>query len=174
MRGALSSAQALKTLWVSEHLAPLRGQRNALTCKRLLPGHADVKHLLGFLARGKTAEGRQTKRDASRILGLADAVLLGHPKQRFDGIGTDRHADLIEPECRGGLELVGKIGSKLLTQNGRGHRVNQRLALGAAVVREPLALENLLARKQACSIGSKPRDQGFAGGQLIQTRPQLG
>jgi len=149
MRGALRSAQALKTLWVPEPLTPLRGPRAALTCKRLLPGYADVKHLLGFLASGKTAEGRQTQGDASRILGLAHAVLLGHPTKRCDGIGADRQADMIEPECRGGLELVVKRGSKLLTQSGRGHGVNQRLALGSAVVREPLALENLLARKQA-------------------------
>ena len=174
MRGALSEAQALKTLWITEHLTSLRGQGDDLACKRLLPGHADLKDLLGFLASGKTAEGRQTKGDSRRILGLTHAVLLGHPKQRFDGIGADRQTDVIEPECRGGLELEVKIGAKLLTQGGRGHAFNQRLALGAAVVREPLHLENLLALKQAQGIGSKALDEGFAGGQLIQTSPQLG
>ena len=67
-----------------------------------------------------------------------------------------------------------KIGSKLLTQGGRGHGVNERLTLGQGVVREPLGLENLLALKQAEGIGSKPLDEGFAGGQLIQASPQLG
>jgi hypothetical protein len=47
-------------------------------------------------------------------------------------------------ECGGGLKLEVKIGAKLLTQGGRGHAFNQRLTLGSAVVREPLALENLL------------------------------
>ena len=55
MRGALREAQALKTLWVSEHLTPLLGQGDDLACKRLLPGHADIQDLLGFLASGKTA-----------------------------------------------------------------------------------------------------------------------
>jgi hypothetical protein len=76
MRGALREAQALKTLWVREHLTPLRGQGDALACKRLLPGHADLQDVLGFLARGKTAEGRQTQGDTSRILGLAHASRL--------------------------------------------------------------------------------------------------
>src|SRR4029450_8433308 len=149
MRVGLIEAEALETLGVTEHLTPLLGQGDDLTCKRLLPGHADVKDLLGFLASGKTAEGRQTRRDASRILGLAHAVLLGDPKKRCDAIGADRQTDVIEPECRGGLELEGKIGSQLLSQSGRGHGGNQRLTLGAGVMREPLELENLLARKQA-------------------------
>jgi hypothetical protein len=41
-------------------------------------------------------------------------------------------------------------------------------------VREPGGFENLLARKQTCGITSKPRDERFAGGQLIQASPQLG
>ena len=83
-------------------------------------------------------------------------------------------ADVIEPECRSGLQLEVKIGAKLLTQRGRGHGCNQRCTLGSGVVREPLELENLLALQQAEGIGSKPLDEGFAGGQLIQTSPQLG
>src|SRR5712691_8806632 len=67
-----------------------------------------------------------------------------------------------------------KIGSQLLTQSGRGHGFNQRLALTPGVVREPLRLENFLALQEAVGIGSKPLDEGFARGQLIQTSPQLG
>ena len=55
MRVGLLAAQTLKTLWVTQYLAPLLGQGDDLTCKFLLPGPADVKHLLGFLPRGKTA-----------------------------------------------------------------------------------------------------------------------
>jgi len=55
MRMALRDAQTLKTLWVTQHLAPLLGQRDALTCDLLLPRHAHLKHLLGFLPSGKTA-----------------------------------------------------------------------------------------------------------------------
>jgi len=55
MRRALRDAQTLKTLWVTQHLAPLLGQGDDLPCDLLLPRHADVKHLLGFLPRGKTA-----------------------------------------------------------------------------------------------------------------------
>ena len=106
------------------------------------------KHLLGFLPSGHTAQGRQAKRDASRILRLAHPVVLGHPEKRFDGIGADRQADVIEPERLGGLELELEIGPKLPAQGGRGHGVNQRLALGQGVVREPLGFENLLARQQ--------------------------
>ena len=68
------AAESLKTLWVSEHLTPLLGQRDDLTCKRLLPDHADVKHLLGFLPSGNPTQGRQTKGDASRIRDLAAQV----------------------------------------------------------------------------------------------------
>ena len=114
----MRDAQTLKTLWVTQHLTPLFGQGGELRCDLLLPRDADLKYLLGFLASGQTAEGRQTKGDASGILGLAHAVLLGHPKKRCDGIGADRQADMIEPECFSGLELVVKLGSKLLTQSG--------------------------------------------------------
>jgi len=51
---ALRCAQTFKALRVRQHLTPLLGQGADLTCKRLLPRHADVKHLLGFLPSGKT------------------------------------------------------------------------------------------------------------------------
>src|SRR5207245_10574721 len=101
-------------------------------------------------------------------------MALRHAEKRFDGIGADRQADVIEPECRGGLQLEVKIGAKLLTQSGRGHGVNQRVTLGSGVVREPLDLENLLALQQAEGIGSKPLDERFAGGPLLQTTPEVG
>src|SRR4029453_12958789 len=101
MRRALRDAQTLKTLWVTQHFAPLLGQGDDLPCDLLLPRHADVKPLLGFLPRGKTAEGRQAQRDASRSLGLAHPMLLSHPEKRFDGIGADRQANLGETERLG-------------------------------------------------------------------------
>ena len=167
MRSALSDAQTLKTLWVTQHLAPLLGQGDDLPGDLLLPRHADVKHLLGFLPRGKTAQGRQAKRDSSRILGLAHSMLLGHPEQRFDGIRTDWQADVSQAECLGGLQLELEIGPKLLAQSSRRHRFHQWLTLGQGVVREPLRFENLLALKETAGIVSKPLDEGFAGGQLI-------
>ena len=174
MRGGLLKAETLEMLRVPQHLAPLLAQGGALSGELLLPCHTHPKHLLGFLPSGNAAEGRQAQRNAIRILRLAHPMALGHTEERFDRIGADWQADVIEPQCRGGLQLEVKIGAKLLTQSGRGHSVNQRLALGSAVVRASLALENLLARKQAEGIGSKPLDESFAGGQLIQARPQLG
>jgi len=174
MRDALSAAQTLKTLWVPQHLAPLRGQRNDLRWHLVLPRHADVKHLLGFLPRGHTAQGRQAKRHATHIRRLTPPMARGHAAKRCDGIGADRHADVIQPACRGGLALEVKRGAQRLTQSGRGHGIKQRLALGAGVVREPRALEHRLARTQAEAIASKPRDEGCAGGPWIQARPPRG
>ena len=48
-------AEAFETLRVPQHLAPLLGQGDDLTCDLSLPHHANVKHLLGFLPREKTA-----------------------------------------------------------------------------------------------------------------------
>src|SRR4029453_989415 len=112
MRAALSSVQTFKTLWVTQHLTPLLGQGDELTGELSLPRHADLKHLLGFLPCGKTAQGRQGKSDSSRILRLAHPVLLGHPEKRFDSIGANRQANVIEPECLGDLKLERQIGVK--------------------------------------------------------------
>src|SRR5437879_2029380 len=57
---------------------------------------------------------------------------------RFDGIGADWQAEVIEPEGLGGPEFEVEIGAKLPTQSGRGHGVNQRFAPGSGVVTEPL------------------------------------
>ncbi len=111
-------AQTLETLWVAQHLVALLGQGDELTRDLLLPGDADLKHLLGFLTSRYAAQGWQAQRYASRILGLAHPMLLGHPEKRFNAIGADRQADVIEPECRGGLQLEGKIGSKLPAYRG--------------------------------------------------------
>ena len=164
MRGALSSAQALKTLRVPQHLTALLGQGGDLTCECLLPGSADGKHLLGFLPSGKTAEGRQAKRDASRILGLAHPVVLGHPEKRFDGIGADRQANLVETERLGGLELILEIARKLAAHRLRGDGVDQRRTLGHRVMLEALGFEQLLARQQGDGIISKSFDQRFTRG----------
>ena len=174
MRGGLLKAETREMLRVPQHLAPLLAQGGALSGELLLPCHTHPKHLLSFLPSGNAAERRQAQRNAIRILRLAHPMALGHTEERFDRIGADWQADVIEPQCRGGLQLEVKRGAKLLTQSARGHGGNQRLALGPGVVREPLHLENLLALQETVGIGSKPLDEGFARGQLIQTRPQVG
>ena len=83
-----------------------------------MPGHADREDLLGFLPRRRPAEGRQAKGDASRIQRLAHPMVFAHPKERFDEIGTDRHADMIEPKELGDFQLVHQIGVKLLAYKG--------------------------------------------------------
>ena len=83
------------------------------------------------------AEGWQPQGDASGIRSCAHPVTLAHPEERLDGGGADRHADVIEPEGRGGLELVVQIGAKLLTESGGGHRVNRRFTLGAGAFPSP-------------------------------------
>jgi hypothetical protein len=169
MRGALSDAQTLKTLWVTPHLAPLLGQGADLTCDLLGPRHADVKPLLGFLPSGKTASGRQAKGEASRLLGLAYPVLLGHPEKRCDGIGADRQANLVETEGLGGLELIRARGCKLAAPRLRGDGVAQRRPLGQRIMREALGFEPLLARQQRQGIVSKPFAQGVARGEGVET-----
>ena len=149
---------------MAQHLAPLLGQGGELRCDLVLSRDADLQDLLGFLPGGQAAQGRQVQGDASRLLRLAHPMALGHPAKRCDGIGTDRQADVIEPECRSGLQLEVKRGAKLLTQRGRGHGGNQRGTLGSGVVRASFDLEHLLARKQPEGIGAKPLDEGFAGG----------
>ena len=172
MRGALRYAQTLKTLWVAQHLAPLLGHSDTLTGERVLPRHAACTHLLGFLPRGQTAYGREAKRKTTRILRLAHPMPLGHPEKRCEGIGADRHADVIQPEGRGGLSWEAKRGSTLPAQCSRGHRVNQRLAVRPGGVRASLRFDHLLARTQTADIASKARDEGCARGQLLQARPQ--
>ena len=167
-------AETLETLRVPQHLAPLLGQGGELSGELLLSRHTHRKYLLGFLPSGNAAEGRQAKCHAIRVLRLAHSMALGHPEERFDRIGGDRQADVTQPEWRGDRQFEIKISSKLSTQSGGGHGVKQRLALGPGVVRESLCLENLLALQQAVGIGSKPRDEGFARRELIQTSSQLG
>lgn len=140
----------------------------------MLSGHADLKDLLGFLPCRRPAQGRQAKGDARGILRLAHPVLLGHPEKRCDGIGTDRYADVIEPEGRGGLELVRQIGGKLPAQRGRGHGVDERLTLRQGGTREALCFEHRLAVKQTFGIALKSLDEGLTGGQVIQAGAQLG
>jgi hypothetical protein len=106
-------AQSLKSVWVGQHLTPLLGQGGEATCDLLLLSHADRKHLPGFLPGWCTAQGGQAQRDAMGILDLAHPVLLGSPEKGCDRIGTDRQADFVEAERRGGLELVLEITRKL-------------------------------------------------------------
>ena len=42
-------AQALKSVWVGQHLAPLLYQRGKAAGELLLLSHAALEHLLGFL-----------------------------------------------------------------------------------------------------------------------------
>src|SRR5262245_66529986 len=101
-------------------------------------------------------------------------MTLGHPEERFDGIGAKGQADLIESYSLGGGELIRQIGLKLLAHQGRGYRADQRLTLGQGVVGEALGLENLLTLQQALGISSEALDEVLARRQLIHTSPQTG
>ena len=45
-------------------------------------------------------------------------MVFGHPKERFDRIGADRQADVIEPKSLGDFQLERKIGAKLEAHSG--------------------------------------------------------
>src|SRR5216683_4513676 len=171
MRLAQTLAQTLELLTMAPYLAPLLGQGGALSRDLVLSRHTDSQHLLGFLSRRRPTQGRQAKGDASRILRLAHSMALGHPEERFDGIGADWQADLIESYSLGGGELIRQRGLKLLAHQGRGYLADQRLTLGQGVVGESLRLENLLALQQALGIGSEALDEVLARRQLIHARP---
>ena len=114
METRLLPAQALQTVEIGQHLTPLFGQGGATTSHLVLLSHADLKHLLGFFPSRRATQSGQAQRDAIRILDFAYPVLFGQPEKRFDGIGADREADVVETERRGGLELVLKIARKLM------------------------------------------------------------
>jgi len=118
MRPALTQAQTLETLRMTQHLTPLRGQRGELTRDLLLSSHAYSQDLLGLLWGRRSTQGRQSQGDASRLLRLAHPMVFGHPKERFDRVGADRQADVIEPQRLGDVKLVRKIGAKLEAQSG--------------------------------------------------------
>src|SRR5712691_7670834 len=106
MRLALTLAQTLETLAMAQHLAPLLGEGGAWSRDLVWSRHTDTQHLLGFLARRRPTQGWHAQGDASRILRLAHAMARGYPKERCDGIGADRQADLIESYSLGSFELV--------------------------------------------------------------------
>ncbi len=110
----LLPAQALKTVWIGQHLTPLFGQGGATTGHLVLLRHADLKHLLGFLPSRRATQSGQAQRDAIGILDLAYPVLFGQPDKRYDRIRADREADAVETERRGGLELLLERARKLV------------------------------------------------------------
>ena len=117
MRPALTQAQTLETLRMTQHLTPLLGQRGELPRDLLLSSHSYSQHLLGLLSGRHPTQGRQAQGDASRILRLAHPMVFGHPTERFDRVGADRQADVIEPQRLGDVKLVLKIGAKLDAQS---------------------------------------------------------
>ena len=120
MRGAVLQAQTLTALGRGEHGAPLVREGGESTRERAVPCATDLEDVRGFLARRNPAKGGQTQGATSRILRLAAPVVLGHPAQGGHRIGTDRHADVIEPSGRGGCELRGESGGTRSTDGGRG------------------------------------------------------
>src|SRR4029434_7718530 len=112
MRPALTQAQTLETLRMMQHLTPLLGQRGELPRDLLLSSHAYSQHLLGLLSCRRPTQGRQQRGDASRPRRLAPPMVFGHPKERFDCVGADRHADVIEPQRLGDVKLVPNEGPK--------------------------------------------------------------
>ena len=106
MRPALTQAQTLETLRMTQHLTPLLGQRGELPRDLLLSSHAYSQHLLGLLSGRHPTQGRQAQGDARRILRLAHPRVFGHPKERGDRVGAARQADVSEPPRLG----EGKLG----------------------------------------------------------------
>jgi hypothetical protein len=96
MRLPWTLAQTLEVLAAAQDLTPLLGQRGEGGRDLVLSRHTEVHHLLGFLTRWRPAQRRQTHRNTSGIVGRTHAMAFGHPKEGFDGIGTDRQAELIE------------------------------------------------------------------------------
>ena len=168
----LLHAQSRKSVWVGQHLTPLPGQRGESAGALLLLSSADLKHLLGFLPGWRATQGGQAKGDAPRILALAYPVLLGHAAKRCDRIGTDRQAEVVEPQRRGGLELGLERARQLAAHRPRRDRVDKRLALRQRVGREPLGCEKLLACQQRDGIVSEAREQRLARGQLVEAGAQ--
>src|SRR5262249_35853131 len=99
--------------------------------------------------------------------------MFAQPKERFDGVGTDRQTHLIEAKLCGRLELMLEIAGKPKAHTGRCHGVEEWGALVQGVVGEPVGLENLLARQKRHGIIAKLTDQGATGGQLVKARAQL-
>ena len=118
MRPALTLPQPLECLAPAENLATLLGQRGEVSGELVLPCHTDREDLVGFLPSRRPAEGWHAQGDASRILRVAHPMVFAHAKERFDEIGTDRHADMIEPKELGDFQLVHQIGVKLLAHKG--------------------------------------------------------
>jgi len=174
MRVGLLEAKTLETLRMPQHLAPLPSPGGALRGACLWARHPHLAPLCRFLPRGNPAPGRQATCQAMGRRRLASPMALGDAAKRCDRLGADRHADVLQPERRGGLPREGKSGATLLTPSGRRHGVHQRLAPGSGIVREPGGVAHLLACKQPCGIVSKPRDEGLTGGPLLQTPPHPG
>ncbi len=101
-----------------QHFTALRGQRDELIRDLLLSGNADLKHLLSFFTSRHPIQSGQAQRNASRILGLPHPVLLGHPEKRFDAIGADRQAHLVETQVLGRFKWDLPVGPKLLAHRG--------------------------------------------------------
>ena len=126
-----SAAQLFQVMRLRPHLAPLLGQGGYPIGEGLLLCHGDLQHLLGFLWRGQTAQRRDAQRHAIGILDRAHPVLLGQPKERFDGIGADRQTHVIEAKPCGRLELMVEIAGKLLAHTDRCHGVQEGLRTGS-------------------------------------------
>src|SRR5712691_7430130 len=118
MSSALTPTQTLETLRVPQDLATLLAPRGERSGAFVWPGHTDREDLLGFFPSRRPAEGRQAKGDARRILRVAHALALGHPKERCDRIGADRQADVIESKALRGFQLALKRGVELLAHSG--------------------------------------------------------
>ncbi len=88
LRGILT--ETLEALRVREDLAPLLGKRGERRRELVLPGHTDLQDLFRFLASRHPAKRREAKGNAIGILRLPHPVTLGHAKERFNRIGTDR------------------------------------------------------------------------------------
>lgn len=160
----LLCGQALEAVRIWQHLASLLDQRGEAACDLFLVGNTHAEYLLSFRPGWNATQGRQPNGDAVSVLDLTNSVMLAQPKQRFDGIRTDRQPDFLQTELCGNVELLVKVGLEAMAHTHRRDRLDKRRALRQRAVAEALGFENLLALEQRDGIGLKPFDKWSARG----------
>lgn len=174
MRGVWLSPSPRKALGRREPRAALWREGGASPRALAWPCDTDLEDVRGVLPRWHPAPGGQPKGDARRLLRFAAPVALGHPAKGCHRLGTDRHADVIEPSGRGGGALRGERGAPLLADGARGAGVEARCARRQRGRRAPLGCEPRLAWEESACLAPPPLEERLTGGQGIAGGPPLG
>src|SRR5256885_3361967 len=114
-------------------------------------------------------------RSAMRLASLTGPTPCCLVSPKSDSMGSELigKAHLIETKPFSRLELMLEIAGKFLAHTDRCHGVQEGFALRQGVVREPVSLENLLARQKRHGIVSQLADQGTTGGQVVKASAQF-